>query len=159
MRTSLVRSASFLTLWVILAGVSIADLLVGMVAAVIATGASLRLLPPGRWSLHPIALARLVLGFLGQSVSAGIDVAWRALHPRMPLRPGFVIYHPQLSTGPGRDAFCTMTSLLPGTLPCGSVGSSGLVIHCLDVGQPVAEQLGAGEAQLVRVFGGSRSNG
>jgi multicomponent Na+:H+ antiporter subunit E len=108
-----------------------------------ATEASLRLLPPGWWSLHPIALAQLVLGFLGQSVSAGIDVAWRALHPRMPLRPGFVIYHPQLSTGLRRDAFCTMTSLLPGTLPCGSVGSSGLVIHCLDVDQPVAEQLGA----------------
>ena len=92
MRTSLVRSASFLALWVILAGGGIADLLVGMVAAVIATEASLRLLPPGRWSLHPIALAQLVLGFLGQSVSAGIDVAWRALHPRMPLRPGFVIF-------------------------------------------------------------------
>jgi len=101
----------------------------------------------------------LVLRFLRQSVGAGIDVAWRALDPRMPLRPGFVVYRPQLPPGATRNAFCTMMSLLPGTLPCGPDESGGLVVHCLDVAQPVVEQLATEEALLVRALGGAHGNG
>jgi multicomponent Na+:H+ antiporter subunit E len=49
-----------------------------------------------------------------------------------------------------------MTSLLPGTLPCGSDRDAGLVIHCLDVSQPVARGLQAEEALLIRALGGAR---
>lgn len=91
-----------------------------------------------------------------QSVAAGIDVAWRALDPRVPLRPGFIVYRSRLPSGPVRSAFCTMMSLLPGTLPSGSDDSGGLVIHCLDIEQPVVEQLAAEEALFVRALGGQR---
>jgi multicomponent Na+:H+ antiporter subunit E len=159
LRSSLARAVSLFGFWLILSGVDAVGVLVGALAAVAATLASLRLLPPGRWSLHPVALARLVLRFLRQSVSAGIEVAWRALDPRMPLRPGFMVYQSRLPPGPTRDAFCTMTSLLPGTLPCGSAESGGLVIHCLDTEQPVLEQLAAEEALFVQVLGGARNHG
>jgi multicomponent Na+:H+ antiporter subunit E len=133
--------------------------LVGALAAVIAAGASLRLLPAGQWSIRPFALAELALRFLRQSIVAGIDVARRALDPRLPLRPGFVVHRTRLPPGPMRNAFCTMTSLLPGTLPCGSDGSHGLVIHCLDIAQPVAEQLAREEALLMRALGWTHGNG
>jgi multicomponent Na+:H+ antiporter subunit E len=149
------RAAFFLAFWLILYGVKSADLLIGIIAAIIATWASRRLIPPGRGRLRPIPLVRLVLRFLRQSIVAGIDVAWRALDPRMPLRPGFVIYQSRFPVGPMQNTFCTMTGLLPGTLPCGSDENGDLVIHCLDVSQPVLEQLAAEEAVLRQVLGGA----
>ena len=149
------RFAFFFAVWLILYGVKSADLLIGIIAAIIATWASRRLLPPGRGSLRPIPLVRLVLRFLRQSIVAGIDVAWRALDPRMPLRPGFVIYQSHFPVGPMQNAFCTMTGLLPGTLPCGPDENGGLVIHCLDVSQPVLEQLATEEAALQQVLRGA----
>ena len=123
-----------------------------------ATWASLRLLPAGPWSFHPVALTQLVLRFLRQSIVAGVEVAWRALDPRLPLRPGFVVYRTQLPPGSMRNAFCTMTSLLPGTLPSGIDENDGLVIHCLDITQPVAEQLATEEALLVQALGRVHGN-
>jgi multicomponent Na+:H+ antiporter subunit E len=50
-------------------------------------------------------------------------------------------------------------SLLPGTVPTGSDKSGAILIHCLDVKQPVVAQLAADEALLVRAMGGARRNG
>ena len=153
------RAAGFLAFWVALSGYAPADLLVGALAAAAATCASLRLLPPGQRSFRPVALAAFLLRFGTQSAGAGLDVARRALDPRLPLYPGFVIYPPGLPPGPMRDAFSTVTSLLPGTLPCGSDESGRLLIHCLDVNQPMLEQLAAEEAMFVRALGGPSRNG
>jgi multicomponent Na+:H+ antiporter subunit E len=152
---SFARVTFFFIFWLILYGVESADLLIGVAAAITATWASRRLLPPGRGILHPIALARLVLRFPLQSIVAGFDVAWRALDPRLPLQPGFVLYRSRLPLGPPRNAFCTFTGLLPGTLPSGSDQDGNLIVHCLDVSQPVIEQLAAEEAMLRRVLGGT----
>jgi multicomponent Na+:H+ antiporter subunit E len=158
-RDWLARTAGFLAFWLILSGFDPITLLVGALAAVIATWTSLRLLPPGRWSFRPWALTQLVLRFLRQSIGAGIDVAWRALDPRLPVRPGFVVYQTHLPPGPMRNAFCTMTSLLPGTLPSGTDETGGLVIHCLDITQPIAQQLAREEALLVQAIGRTHHDG
>jgi multicomponent Na+:H+ antiporter subunit E len=50
-------------------------------------------------------------------------------------------------------------SLLPGTLPCGPAEGNGLTVHCLDVTQPVLEQLAAEEALCMQTLRGARSNG
>jgi len=150
------RAAFFLVFWLILYGVKSSGLVVGVAAAIMAAWASTRLLPPEGARLHPIALARLVLRFPLQSIIGGVDVARRALDPRLPLRPGFVAYQPRLPSGPTRNAFCTFVGLLPGTLPAGSNEKGDLVIHCLDLGQPVIEQLAAEETALQKVLGGAR---
>ncbi len=155
----LARGAGFLAFWLILSGFNPADLLVGLLAAAIATWASLRLLPAAPWSLRPVALARFGLRFLGLSIAAGVDVARRAFHPRLPLRPGFVVYRPHLPPGIMRSAFCTETSLIPGTLPAGADENGGLVIHCLDVTQPVAAQLTVEEQLFARALGVREHNG
>ena len=111
---------------------------------------SLRLLPAGTLHFRPVKLTRYAAHFVYQSVAAGIDVARLALDPRMPLQPGFVIYRPRLSPGATLDAFCTVSSLLPGTLPSGSDASGGLAIHCLDVTQPIADQMAEEEAAVRR---------
>jgi multicomponent Na+:H+ antiporter subunit E len=153
------RAVGFLAFWVALAGAHLGDLPAAVVAVVAATWTSLRLLPPGDWRPRFPALAALVLRFFGQSVVAGVDVGWRALHPRLPLRPGFVVYPVGLPSGPARYTFCSLTSQVPGTVPAGPAEGGGLLVHCLDVGQPVVAQLAAEEAMLVRALGLSRGDG
>jgi multicomponent Na+:H+ antiporter subunit E len=153
LRTALVRASGFFAFWLILTGLRAADLVVGILAAILATWASLRLMPPAPWRFRPIKLTKFVFRFFRQSITAGIDVAWRALHPRMPLQPGFVTCRPQMPEGPTLSAFCTVSSLLPGTLPSGRDAGGDLAIHCLDVTQPVADQLAAEEALFVEAIG------
>ena len=152
------RATGFFGFWLVLTGADAGDLAAGLVATVAATWASLRLMPAEQWSLRPIKLAELVLHFLRQSIAAGTDVALRALDPRLPLRPGFVVYQAHLPPGTARDTFCAIMSLLPGTLPCGPAEGNGLTIHCLDVTQPVAEQLAAEEALFMQALGGAQRN-
>ena len=152
--SAVARAVPFLALWLILVGgPDPADRPAGIVAVVAATWASLRLQPPGRARFSPIALARLVWRFTRQSIVAGADVAWRALDPQLPLRPGFVVYPAHLPPGSALNAFCALTSLSPGTLPAGRDDGGAIVVHCLDVGQPVASHLAADEELLTRALG------
>jgi multicomponent Na+:H+ antiporter subunit E len=158
-RPAVVRAVGFFTLWMVLAGGGPADLIAGTVAALAATWASLRLMPPGTSRVRPAALGWLALRFLGQSVVAGADVARRALDPRLPLRPGLLAYPVGLPRGAARSSFTTLMSLLPGTVPTGQRGDEALLIHCLDVEQPVAAQLAAEETLFAQVTGEARSDG
>jgi multicomponent Na+:H+ antiporter subunit E len=153
------RAIGFLGVWVILSGYALVDLVPGVIAALAATWVSLRLLPSGPNRLEPLALSKVALRFLRESVLAGADVARRALDPKLPLDPGFIPYSTGLPSGTARNAFTALMSLLPGTVPVGSDQSGGLVIHCLDIRQPVAAQLAAEEALFVRVIGEAGSDG
>jgi multicomponent Na+:H+ antiporter subunit E len=152
-RPAVMRAMGFFLLWIMLSGDDPADLLAGVVAVVAATWASLRLLAPGTSHVRPAAVCRLALHLLRQSVVSGADVAWRAFDPRLPLSPGFVLYPVGLPPGPVRNMFTTLMSLLPGTVPTGPDERGGLLIHCLDVEQPVAAQLAAEEGLFARVIG------
>jgi multicomponent Na+:H+ antiporter subunit E len=153
------RAVGFIGLWLVLSGVEPADLPAGVLAVVAATWTSLRLLPPGDARFSPMALAQLALRFLYEAVIAGVDVAWRALDPQLPLRPGFVACAVRFPPGPARNAFCALTSLLPGTLPAGSNDNGALLVHCLDIRQPVAADLATEERLFVRALGGGRDDG
>jgi multicomponent Na+:H+ antiporter subunit E len=148
-----------MVIWMALSGGAAGDLLPGIVAALAATWTSLLLLPPGTARLQLRALAEFSLRFLFQSVLAGADVARRALDPRLPLRPGFVRYPVGFPAGARRNAFTSLTSLLPGTLPLAADEGGALIIHCLDTGQPIAVQLATEEAMLVRVIRAASGDG
>jgi len=159
LRPALIRGAGFYVLWVMLTGDNPTDLAAGVVAALAGGWASLRLLPPGPSRVRLAAFLPLVLRFLGQSLAAGADVARRAFDPRLPLRPGFVVYPVGLPNGPARSMFAALMSLLPGTVPTGSDERAGMLIHCLDVRQPVVAQLAAEEAVFARTMDAPRDNG
>ena len=148
----LLRASVLFGLWLVLGGAGPGNLAAGAVTAVAATWMSVRLLPPGTSRPSLKALAGLVLHFLRQSVIAGADVAWRALDPRLPLKPGFVPYQVLSLSGGARNVFAMLTSLLPGTVPI-EEESGRFVYHCLDVDQPVASELAAEEAALSRALG------
>ncbi|MDX2167289.1 MAG: Na+/H+ antiporter subunit E [Deltaproteobacteria bacterium] len=152
---SLGRGIGFLALWVVLIGAGAEDLVVGVVAAALASWTSLRLLPRGALRIRWAPLPGVKLRFLWQSVRAGIDVARRAFSPALPLKLGFIRYHVGFPPGPARNVFVSLTSLLPGTVPIGEQDGA-VVYHCLDTDQPVAEELAAEEADLQVVIGESR---
>ena len=133
------RAAWFLCLWLVLAGADRGDIPAAAAAVAAATWTSLHLLEPDASRRSPRAIAQLVLLFLYHSIVAGADVARRALDPRLPLRPGFVVYPTGLPRGMRRNVFTTLTSLLPGTVPAGEEDGR-LVYHCLDVEQPVCRR-------------------
>ena len=159
LRPAVTRAVGFLGVWVVLSGYAWVDLVPGVMAALAATWASLRLLPSGPNRVRPLALTKVALRFLRQSVLAGADVARRVLDPKLPLDPGFIRYSTGLPSGTARNFFTALMSLLPGTVPVGSDQSGALVIHCLDIRQPVAAQLAAEEALFVRVIGEADSDG
>ena len=147
LRTALLRWALFLVFWVALIGFSLSALAVGLVAAGGAAWVSLHLLPPAPQRVRLGALVLLLPRFLWQSLLAGWDVARRAFDPRLPLRPGFVAFHSGYAPGHLRNTFATISSLMPGTLPCDE-NEGEIIFHCLDVGQPVLEQLASEEKAL-----------
>jgi multicomponent Na+:H+ antiporter subunit E len=159
-RSSLValgRGATYLVVWMVIAGGDADDLLPGVGAAVLATWVSLRLMPPDpvggsvRWLAAVVLFAR----FVRVSVLAGLDVARRALAPRMRLAPGYVHYQPQLPPSDARSLFQAMTSQMPGTIPSGTGPSGAITYHCLDASQPVAAQLAEEESRLLEALGGA----
>jgi multicomponent Na+:H+ antiporter subunit E len=153
------RALAFLALWLILVGgVDPADRPAGIVAIMTATWASLRLLPPGAAPVSLTRLAHLIGRLLRQSMVAGIDVAWRALDSRLPLRPGFVVFPARLPPGPALQTFYTLTNLAPGTLAAPNK-SGAIVAHCLDVELPIADNLKADARLLLAARGRGRTDG
>ena len=136
-----------------IAGYDPVDLPIGLLAAAAATWTSLRLLPEVKVRLRLLSLATFTLHFLRQSARSGVEVAWRAFDPQLPINPGFVVYPCRLRSAGSRSAFCALSSLLPGTLPTGADEEGALVVHCLDVGQPVAANLAAEEALFSLAIG------
>ncbi len=131
-----------------------ADLPVGIAAVIGATWVSLRFLPPLASRYGFAAIASIAANFFRQSVVAGWDVAWRALTPNMRLESGLVACPLHLSEGGKRSAFCALSSLMPGTLPTGTDEQGALLVHCLDMSQPVAANFAAEEQLFIRAFGG-----
>ena len=146
------RGAAVFLLWLVLMqSVQPADLVVGLLASLGATWVSLRLLPPADGGLHFGKLLALLPHFLWESMLAGVDVARRALHPRMPLNPGFVRCPSSFPPGFARNTFVTITSLLPGSVAAGEA-EGVLFYHCIDAASPVVEQLWKEERLLARAL-------
>ena len=62
-----------------------------------------------------------------------------------------------MPAGLARNTFTTITSLLPGTVPCGEEDGV-LIYHCLDTTQPVVDQLLDEERRLACVVVAGRSH-
>ena len=156
-RAGAVRALLFFALWLVIdQSAKPANLLFGVVATAGATWASLWLLPPDTGRVRILALLWLLPRFLWNSLVAGVDVARRAFSPSLPLNPGFVDYPVVLPRGSARNAFELISSLLPGSVPTDETEDL-IEYNCLDVQQPVVEQLAVEErAHTVALVPGRR---
>lgn len=158
-RAGTARALLFFALWLVIdQSAKPANLFFGIVAAAAATWASLHLLPPAAGRVRIFVLLTLLPRFLWQSLVAGVDVARRAFSPGLPLNPGFVDYPTALPRGAARNAFELISSLLPGSVPTAEAEGT-IEYHCLDVSQPVVEQLAAEERAFAQALVPGRRHG
>jgi multicomponent Na+:H+ antiporter subunit E len=148
--TSMVKRALLLgAVWLVLAGAGGQALVAGALVLPVAIWLSLVLQPPGR-PLRLLRLAAVVPGFLWRSFVGGVDVAWRAFHPRLPLDPGWVRLPVMLPDG-GKVALGGELSLMPGTLVAGSEGDL-LLVHLLDRRRPIEGAIRIEEARIAALL-------
>ncbi len=153
----LIRFVGFLGIWIVLNGGDLLGLLIGGVVAAGGTWLSVQLLPLSHSGINLGALVIQTVLFLWSSVVAGVDVAMRAFYPKVHVNPGFVVCPCRVPEGTSRDVFLAISSLVPGSLPAG-IEHGRVIIHCLDINQPVAAQLAENEKQFLKVLGKDMSD-
>lgn len=136
-------------LWLVLTGSDPDAIIPGFGAAALAVSVT-RKLPPERYRISLSGGLAFLPGFVWRSFRAGIDVAWRALHPQMPLNPGWIAYSCRLPPGLPRTMLGGAVSLLPGTLAAGG-GKDNMLVHCLDRNAAVARQINDEEKRVQKV--------
>jgi multicomponent Na+:H+ antiporter subunit E len=82
-------------------------------------------------------------------IKGGVDVAWRVLHPAMPINPGIVKVKSVLKTDTGRTMLANSITLTPGTLTMEVTDDGVFYIHWLSVGDVDEE---AAAKQILRRF-------
>jgi len=87
-----------------------------------------RLIDPRRWFWMLLYLPY----FLYYCIKANLDVAYRVLHPDMPIRPGIVKVTTDLKTDIAKTFLASSITLTPGTLVVDIVGQD-LYIHWINV--------------------------
>jgi multicomponent Na+:H+ antiporter subunit E len=154
-RLLVVRPAGFAVLWVVLHEGELRGWGFALVAIVLGTALSHRLLPArGRAGFRPVGLVRLAGLFLTQSVSGGVDVARRAVDPRLPVRPGMVELDLEADDLSTRVGVAALVSLLPGTICVRA--EHRMRVHSIDVGTDVTARVRAAERSVIRALGPQR---
>lgn len=73
-------------------------------------------------------------------VKANLDVVYRALHPKMPIKPGIVKIKTTLKTASGITALANSITLTPGTLTVDLTDDGFLYVHWINVKSDDIEQ-------------------
>lgn len=142
----------YYSIWLVLAGWSAWNGVIGIPAAALSTWVSVILLPPVRRRPAILQVARYAAQLVWQSVAAGVDVAWRVFQPGMQLHPGIVRVAPRLPAGPKRLLFRGLASLQPGSLACGVDEEGHLLFHCLDTREDLEGALHRAQDELAKLW-------
>lgn len=136
------------------------DLLAGILVAGLAAALFGHIFPrhPEK-VLHPLRylwFMEYVPVFVYSCVAANLDVAYRVLHLRLPIRPGIVKVRTTIRSDTGRMILAHTIALLPGTLVIDMVGQD-MYVHWINVSADSPERraeiiLGRFEGILKRVF-------
>ena len=112
----------------IAAGLIVAGL-VALVSREIVTQRFGRLLEPARYFWAAVYL----FVFTYYVVKANLDVAYRVLHPAMPIRPGIVRAASKLRSASARTALANSITLTPGTLTVDMTEEGTFYVHWINV--------------------------
>jgi multicomponent Na+:H+ antiporter subunit E len=126
--------------------------LAGLAAALLAATCGALLAPGLTYRWRPLRLLGFVLFFIRESLRGGVDVAWRALHPQLPIAPGWVRHPLWLPAGQPRTLFVALVSLVPGTL-CAEVDVQAGVLHVHVLTRTIDDGLAELQARVGTVFG------
>lgn len=117
----------------------VAGLVLTLVAATVLGGMYLtepkRIFAPDRWFFFLVYLPY----FFFHCIWANLDVAYRVIHPDMPIRPGIVKVTTSLKTDIAKTFLANSITLTPGTLTVDIVGQD-LYIHWINVASDDTEE-------------------
>jgi len=131
----LILTSILFLLWILLTGSTApAELLTGLVVAIVAALATSRIelfegLKLGLAT--PWALIRYLLHFLIALVKANLDLARRILTPSLPIQPAIVEIRTELKSDLGKLLLANSITLTPGTLTV-DVQQDRLLVHWVD---------------------------
>lgn len=146
----LLRLGTFALIWWILSNGEASSWWFGIPAILLALIASIALVPP--LNLIWYECFRFIPFFLKNSLIGGIDVAWRAFHPRLPIAPDLIEYPLTLPQGLAQVFMANTVNLLPGTLSAALDGNT-LKVHVLDSQKDFLSELNTVEQHVARIFG------
>lgn len=109
--------------------------------------------PHREWLLNPLRWFWLLVYipyFFYYCIKANLDVAYRVLHPDVPIRPGIVRVRTSLQSNLGKTFLANSITLTPGTLTVDMIGSD-LYVHWINVRTDDPEQQ---TEEIVRRFEG-----
>ena len=121
----------------------------GALVVLVTTWASFALVPVT--GFRPWHLGSVLIFFVRESISGGIDVARRAFSPSMPIRPGMTEVTLRLPEGSARVFLTNLLNITPGTVSVELLPES-LRIHMLDKEMPVEEKVREIEQIMARLF-------
>jgi multicomponent Na+:H+ antiporter subunit E len=124
------RAALGAAIWWLLSGGDPASWSVGIPCVLLAVLASRTLSPHRRLRVRVRGVPAFVGLFVAQTIRGSVDVAWRALHPRMSIDPDLVDYVLRFPAGPGRLLFASTVNLLPGTV-CVEIERDRVRLHVI----------------------------
>jgi len=110
------------------------NLIVGMAASLICTlifaryyfSSVYKFLQPQRWLWFIVYL----VVFIWSCIKANLDVAYRVLHPKMPIKPGIVKVKTTLKSDFAKMLLANSITMTPGTLTVDVIGEY-FYIHCI----------------------------
>ncbi len=134
-----------LVVWLLLTwSVDTQILIAGVIAAIIVAVLFHEIMPKEhKVFISPIRMFWLLLYvpvFFYYMVKANFDVVYRALHPKMPIKPGIVKIKTKLKTDSGITALANSITLTPGTLTVDLTDDGFLYIHWINVKSDDVEQ-------------------
>ncbi len=112
----------------ILVGVLVAAFVALVMHEIIRVG-FIRLVNPRSW----FWLFIFTFVFSYYVLKGGLDVSYRILHPRMPIRPGIVKIRSVLETETGRSVLANCITLTPGTLTIDVTEDGVFYVHWINV--------------------------
>lgn len=127
-----------LLLWVLLTWQEISEqgvppFVIGVATAAVVAAASRNLFPAV--SLHPKRVVYFLVyipAFLWEMIKSNLDVAYRVLHPRIPINPGIVKVPVTLQSNYGKTILANSITLTPGTLTL-DVKGQNFYVHWLTI--------------------------
>lgn len=144
--------ALYLALWWMLVAADLSSLPFGLAAAAVAALLGLRFQPAGHRGLRPWRLAPLFGRFALHSLRGGIEVSWRALHPRLPIDPAWTGVRLASDHRAANWLLGGMVSLAPGSLATGSDGGS-MDLHLLYAPGFNPREFERDQRAVLRLFG------
>ncbi|MBU7031589.1 MAG: Na+/H+ antiporter subunit E [Theionarchaea archaeon] len=134
-----------LILWIVLTWEEISQqglppLVIGIVTCLIIAVASRNIFPA--ISIHPrrvIFFALFIPALLWEIIKSNLDVAYRVLHPGMPINPGIVRVPVTLQSPYGKTMLANSITLTPGTLTL-DVSGQNFYVHWLNIQTYVPEE-------------------